>query len=391
MKLRGSRRRDLTDALNALLPLIPTPVVGRRVHPSGRTEPAAAHSPADLPACPPEIPPVSGCPQRAPTTSSFRTAPPVPDVTRSSATKSRTSSSSTIRSPRPARGSRCARPQPLARTRRAVPAPARLPGRDRTGSRNLATRLIAYIEAHSGDRRVDRRPSTTAFPTVSADGLLVGTIVLWLAAISRVVASIRRPDPARISMTVAAVCIAVAFTLIGFHRRGRLRRPSWEFRTRRNWSSTCSSRWRHSRHCGFCTCCGSARYPAGPTFCRSPCACGLPGHGRAVRRDPARGPHLHQFRGRVRRQPRRGAVPSGVLQLPGLLPGRDHRHLPAQHGAGRRCPPRRRGQPRVDRDRGEPCIHRDRRRPGDPGLHRRLVDHGAALPDRGRKRSSWCW
>ena len=44
---------------------------------------------------------------------------------------------------------------------------------------------------------------------------LLGTIVLWLAAISRVVASIRRPDPARISMTVAAVCIAVAFTLIG--------------------------------------------------------------------------------------------------------------------------------------------------------------------------------
>ena len=44
---------------------------------------------------------------------------------------------------------------------------------------------------------------------------LLGTIVLWLAAISRVVASIRRPDPARISMTIAAVCIAVAFTLIG--------------------------------------------------------------------------------------------------------------------------------------------------------------------------------
>lgn len=42
---------------------------------------------------------------------------------------------------------------------------------------------------------------------------LFGTIVLWLAAISRVVASIRRPDPARISMTVAAVCIAIAFTL----------------------------------------------------------------------------------------------------------------------------------------------------------------------------------
>ncbi len=44
---------------------------------------------------------------------------------------------------------------------------------------------------------------------------LLGTVVLWLAAISRVVSSIRRPDPARISMTVAAVCIAVAFTLIG--------------------------------------------------------------------------------------------------------------------------------------------------------------------------------
>lgn len=43
--------------------------------------------------------------------------------------------------------------------------------------------------------------------------MLVGTVVLWLAAISRVVASIRRPDPARISMTVGAVCIAIAFTL----------------------------------------------------------------------------------------------------------------------------------------------------------------------------------
>lgn len=42
--------------------------------------------------------------------------------------------------------------------------------------------------------------------------LLLGTIVLWLAALSRVIASIRRPDSARISMTVAAVCIALAFT-----------------------------------------------------------------------------------------------------------------------------------------------------------------------------------
>lgn len=43
--------------------------------------------------------------------------------------------------------------------------------------------------------------------------LLIGTVVLWLAAISRVIASIRRPDPARIIGTVGAVCIAVAFTL----------------------------------------------------------------------------------------------------------------------------------------------------------------------------------
>jgi hypothetical protein len=43
--------------------------------------------------------------------------------------------------------------------------------------------------------------------------LLIGTIILWIAGISRVVTSIRRPDPARISMTIATVCIAAALTL----------------------------------------------------------------------------------------------------------------------------------------------------------------------------------
>jgi len=43
--------------------------------------------------------------------------------------------------------------------------------------------------------------------------LYFGTILLWLAAVSRVIASIRRPDGARISMTVATICIAIAFTL----------------------------------------------------------------------------------------------------------------------------------------------------------------------------------
>lgn len=43
--------------------------------------------------------------------------------------------------------------------------------------------------------------------------LYIGTILLWLAAVSRTVASVRRPDPARISMTAATICIAIAFTL----------------------------------------------------------------------------------------------------------------------------------------------------------------------------------
>ena len=43
--------------------------------------------------------------------------------------------------------------------------------------------------------------------------LYIGTILLWFAAVSRVLASVRRPDGARISMTVATICIAVAFTL----------------------------------------------------------------------------------------------------------------------------------------------------------------------------------
>ena len=43
--------------------------------------------------------------------------------------------------------------------------------------------------------------------------LYIGTIILWLAAANRIVATIRRPDPARMNMTVAAVCIAMAFTV----------------------------------------------------------------------------------------------------------------------------------------------------------------------------------
>ena len=44
-------------------------------------------------------------------------------------------------------------------------------------------------------------------------GLFFATLVLWLAAITRVVVTIRRPDPARITMTSAAVCVALAFTM----------------------------------------------------------------------------------------------------------------------------------------------------------------------------------
>ena len=43
--------------------------------------------------------------------------------------------------------------------------------------------------------------------------MYVGTLLLWLAAINRVAASIRRPDVARTSMAVSAVCIAISFSL----------------------------------------------------------------------------------------------------------------------------------------------------------------------------------
>ena len=43
--------------------------------------------------------------------------------------------------------------------------------------------------------------------------ILIATVVLWVAAATRVVVTIRRPDPARISMTSAAVCVALAFSM----------------------------------------------------------------------------------------------------------------------------------------------------------------------------------
>ena len=43
--------------------------------------------------------------------------------------------------------------------------------------------------------------------------LVAATIVLWVAGLSRVVLSIRRPDPARISLTIALVFVAAGLTL----------------------------------------------------------------------------------------------------------------------------------------------------------------------------------
>lgn len=43
--------------------------------------------------------------------------------------------------------------------------------------------------------------------------LLAATIALWVAALSRIVLSIRRPDPARISLTIALVFVAAGLTL----------------------------------------------------------------------------------------------------------------------------------------------------------------------------------
>ena len=42
---------------------------------------------------------------------------------------------------------------------------------------------------------------------------IVATVVLWIAAMTRILVTIRRPDPARICMTLGAVCVALAFTL----------------------------------------------------------------------------------------------------------------------------------------------------------------------------------
>jgi hypothetical protein len=42
---------------------------------------------------------------------------------------------------------------------------------------------------------------------------IVATVVLWIAAATRIIVTIRRPDPARICMTLGAVCVASAFTL----------------------------------------------------------------------------------------------------------------------------------------------------------------------------------
>ena len=44
-------------------------------------------------------------------------------------------------------------------------------------------------------------------------GLVIAAAVLWVATIIRLVVTIRRPDPARVTMTTAAVCVSLAFTL----------------------------------------------------------------------------------------------------------------------------------------------------------------------------------
>lgn len=44
-------------------------------------------------------------------------------------------------------------------------------------------------------------------------GLAIAAVVLWVATISRLVVTVKRPDPARICMTAAAVCVSLAFTL----------------------------------------------------------------------------------------------------------------------------------------------------------------------------------
>ncbi len=44
-------------------------------------------------------------------------------------------------------------------------------------------------------------------------GLAIGAGFLWVATIIRLVATVKRPDPARITMTTAAVCVSLAFTV----------------------------------------------------------------------------------------------------------------------------------------------------------------------------------
>lgn len=44
-------------------------------------------------------------------------------------------------------------------------------------------------------------------------GLAIAAAVLWAATIIRLVVTIRRPDAARVTMTTAAVCVSLAFTL----------------------------------------------------------------------------------------------------------------------------------------------------------------------------------
>lgn len=44
-------------------------------------------------------------------------------------------------------------------------------------------------------------------------GLAIAAVVLWTATIIRLVVTIRRPDVARVTMTIAAVCVSLAFTI----------------------------------------------------------------------------------------------------------------------------------------------------------------------------------
>ena len=166
---RVSRRRDLTDAWNALVQLIPSPWSAeefiRQVSRSRQrpihllTYPLSTGDPTGFWLCTPP-----------PTTSSCRTVPPAPGGTRSSATRSRTSLSGMTRSPSTSWRSYRAGAEFLPRTGREVPAPARLPGPNRTRSRNPGHPPHRVHRRAPGDWPGNSAPNTTDFPTACDDG-----------------------------------------------------------------------------------------------------------------------------------------------------------------------------------------------------------------------------